>query len=564
VKKIKLDLAATNVRLSLEDRIIEGDITVYDIPSSSQKVIFHAGALTPRQPLSHVKLLRDHNMSDPVGYMQSVDDAVQHATFYVAPGENGDRALEEAANGLRDGLSVGFLATEYAFDDDYNFHVYESELFEVSLCAIPDMNDARVTNLAASLAAATQEVLPTMNRQQLAAALAAGTITQATHDTETAKLDAGDRALAAALAAQTANPFDPAPVPAVPVELAAGPQAIPGQNAAPAQVIERGLSLAEVTRRVALAVPNGAQAVALALTDIVPADDAGEAFVNRPDWIGELFRARQINRPWIDSFGVPLPLTSMRRQGYRITGRPRPEKYAGNKTAVPSKGKLTTEPAEFGFFRWAGGWDIDRAFVDFSDEAYLTAFWGAATEEYQVDSDNDIAAAVLAAAAVNESTATDALSGMLALAARVRRIKGAQLNRIVLADDLFDEFASLTKDELPFWLQNASTDSINVLDGTLDLAQLHITSDSEVPDGNIVGYDSRGAAVREKSPIQVRAFDIAKGGIDLGFYSYGAFELYDERLFQSVAVAGAAPVSETYEPVAGADGRKVIEPAPAS
>jgi len=537
---VDLAVAAQTVTLAADDRVIRGTITSYNTVSTSHHVVIHDGALTPRQPLDRVKMLRDHNQSDPVGYMTSLDAAGKEAEFYIPEGENGDRAIFEASNGLRDGLSIGFHSTEYGFDDDLNFHVYAAELYEVSLCAIPDMQDARVSDVAA-LSLALNKEIPNMNREQLANALSAGTISQETYDREVAALDALDRNLAAA-GGQPAAPASPAATTAVAEQqaaLAAGPQGIPAPTTH-VQVEDRALSLHEVTQRVALAARSGRpQDIALALSDVIPSADAGEAFIKRKDWIGELFTARQIGRPWIDSFGVPGQLTAMTRKGFRIVERPKVGKYDGDKKAIPSLGKLRTEPAEFGVQRWAGGWDIDRAFVDFGDQEYINAFWAAAVEEYQVDSDVDVAAQVIAACATNTANSATVLGAILGLAREFRGIKGSQLSRVKMSGDLFDEYASLTKDEVPFWLANA-TGGINLLDASVDLAQLSITTEPELPEQTMVGYDHRGASVKEKSPIQVQAYDIAKGGIDLGFYSYGAFELYDTRLFRTRKVVPAA------------------------
>ena len=137
---VQLTAIASTVATSSESRTISGTITLYDTPSSSQGIVIHPEALAAREPLERVKLLRDHNHADPVGYMQSVDLAANPptATFYVPEGDNGDRALQEATDHLRDGLSIGFAVKQYAFDDAYNLHVYEAELYETSLCAIPE------------------------------------------------------------------------------------------------------------------------------------------------------------------------------------------------------------------------------------------------------------------------------------------------------------------------------------------------------------------------------------------------------------------------------------------
>lgn len=500
----------------------------------SHYMVLEPGSLTPR-PEKQNKLLIDHDHTQPVGYLQSSDDSTLEATYYVPEGDAGDKALADAANGLRDGASVGFTILEYSFDEEGVLHVTDADWYETSLCAVPAIAGAGVIDVAAAVASTLtpNQEEPLVNREQLAAALAAGTITQAQHDASVQALDALG---AAALAAN--NPQPTPAQPAVPAELAAGPE-----HQTPARTVEvrePAINLQTAVRRVAAAARSGrASDIALALTDIIPADDTAEAFILRPDWIGELFQARAVDRPWVDSFGVPAPLTSMKREGYRVTGRPKPSKYAGNKTEVEGLGKLTFAKAEFDNFRWAGGADIDRAFVDFGDEAFLTAYWNACVEEYLLDSDTDIGDKVMDAALANTAAAPDVLTAMVRLAARARRIKGAQVNRFVLSEDLFDEYALLKQNEVPFWLANATTAPLDLTTGDADLAQLHVRTDADLPAATVVAYDTRGAKVLEKSPIQVRAVDIAKGGIDLGFYSYGAFDLYDPRLFLSATVTPA-------------------------
>ncbi|PII86239.1 HK97 family phage prohead protease [Leucobacter sp. OLTLW20] len=162
-------------------RTITGKIVVFGVPSSDyRRIVIEPGALTPRQPLKAVKLLRDHDDRDPVGFMLSYDGG-DTATFSVPEGENGDRALAEAENGLRDGLSVGINilrdvpgALMYDEADDTN-HVYAAELLETSLCAIPALAGAGVTDVAATIDRPRKEPImtDTLTREDLDAALAA-------------------------------------------------------------------------------------------------------------------------------------------------------------------------------------------------------------------------------------------------------------------------------------------------------------------------------------------------------------------------------------------------------
>lgn len=531
---LQVQLPAHDVRLEIETKddeseptggTLTGTITVYEQYIPSHGMILHAGCMQPRQPLERVKMLRDHDHSEPIGYMLSVDDAVEVATFQIASTEVA-RVKQEFDEKLRDGLSIGFGITEYEIDDDWTIHVYAAELYETSVCAIPAIADAGVHSVAAALATARKENR-TMNRAQLAAALNAGRITQEQHD--------------AALAALEATETEAVPTP-VPLAVAAGPE-LQTQQPAPLQVTDRAPSLREVTRRLAEAFNTGSEhAVQLALADIVPADDAGGAWL-REDWQGELWRASDESRPWIDAIGAPEQLTSLKGKGWKWGeadengdgGEPLVDEYAGNKTEVPSN-EIGTTSADFTAFRIAAGWDVDRAFEDFADPEFQTSFWEAVMRDYKRKSNAGIRTRVLAKAqapgATLGGTATVSTGGVKALLKQVvrdvRAVHG-RVNRIFLGDDQFEELEDLDTETLPLWLKSA-TIGLDIAEGSADIGSLRILNDSSLAADQVVAFDNRGVKVREKSPLQVRALNIPKGGIDLGFYGYLRLDDHDPRV----------------------------------
>jgi hypothetical protein len=513
-------------------RLVRGTITEYNVPSTTQRVVFHDKALRAREPLDRVKFLLDHDNRQPIGTMIEFDGHDQ-AAMLVAEGEAGDAALLDIERGLRDALSVGFAATEYAFGEAGEFHVYDAELYEVSLVAIADFAGARLRTLSP-----TTETTPTappiesehMDPIALAAALAAGSITQETHDRQLSAWNA-------AHPAPSAQPEQPV----VPAELAAGPD-VGMRQPAPAHTEARPVSLHQLTVAVAAAVNTGEpRAVQLALADILPAQDAGQAFVDRADWIGELFTARATARPWIESLGTPAQLTTMRKRGWRWKDRkPGVGPYAGNKAEVPT-GTIATEFEEFVAKRFAGGWDIDRVFLDLGDPGFLASFWEAATDEYKELSDADVRTQILAKANLAANKVTNlpsVLAAMASVAGRGRRIKGATIDRFVLSNDLFDEYAALKASDVPHWLSNA-VGGVDLQAGTIAAGGMTIKDDPDLPARTVVAYDHRAATYSEKSPMQVQALDVAHGGIDLGLYSYGMTEFHDSRLFLSATVAAA-------------------------
>ncbi|MGL5911664.1 MAG: phage portal protein [Phycicoccus sp.] len=105
--------------------------------------------------VGRVKLLRDHDRRQAIGRATRITEAADglHVTFSVARGAEGDAALQLAADGVLDGLSVGVdfdSAADATLGDDGVLDVRRADLREVSLTAMPAYDDARVTTVAAS------------------------------------------------------------------------------------------------------------------------------------------------------------------------------------------------------------------------------------------------------------------------------------------------------------------------------------------------------------------------------------------------------------------------------
>ncbi len=436
-------------------------------------------------------------------------------------------AEEAVAAGLADRLDTDTLASA-SFDLSMFAHAGRASAPAPSLGA-----------LAPAALAPNRNKENTMNRAQLAAALAAGTITQAQYDASIATMDAIEVITGPA-------PADVAP------EIIAGPELQNAQPASPVQVRERS-SVRAVARRLAdeyntLGTVDPLQRVQNVLADIIPADDAGEAFVNREDWIGETWRATDDSRPWIDAIGAPEQMTTLKGRGWRwgiageeegdpeLPGTPEVDEYAGDKTDVPSN-EVGTLPVEFGFFRIAAGWDIDRAYFDFSEESFWTSFIEAATRDYKKKSNAKVRALVLAAVpdaatlgTADVVIATVGIQGVLKQLRRdVRRIEGAHANRIALGNTLFDLLEDLPEDDQPLWLRNASI-GLGPEEGTADVGTLHIWNDTTLAATAAAAFDNRGIRLKERSPFWLRAENIPKGGVDVGVHSYGRVEIHDERV----------------------------------
>lgn len=540
--QLTVQLAVHDVQLNAGARTITGTVARYGELIPSHSMVLEPGSLQPRMPLDRVKLLRDHNHGDPLGYMSAWDGDTLDASFQLPAGANGDRALQEAADKLRDGFSVGFAITRYDFDADGILHVQQAELYETSLVAVPAIASAGVTHVAAATITPPEKESTAMNRAQLAAALAAGSITQAEHDRQLAALDAATPpAPAAPVTLATTVPATPEP--AAGEQLAAEPQP---QPIAPASTRDRALSFNQVVQRLtsAAASSDPERAVQLALDAILPSADAGEGFL-RDDWVGELFRASDERRPIIDAIGTPQQLTAYKGTGWawKDGERPQVEEYAGGDTTTNDEvasNPVSTISKTFTAFDIAAGWEIKRRFVDFANPEFVAAFWRGVMADYKRKSNTGVRTRVLAAATapgtVNTAgggTATVAAGGVTALikqvARDVRRIEGGRLNRVFLASDLMEQLEDYPTDNLPMWLAQANI-GMDFEDGRATISGLAIVEDSTLSAGQLLGFDNRALMVRERTPLELEALNIPRGMVQLGFYSYLRLDPHDERL----------------------------------
>lgn len=100
-----------------------------------------------------VKMLEDHDNSQAIGRAVSLTSTELglEVVFKIARGAAGDKALALAADGVKDGLSVGVDYVDDGFEMDGDvISVRKAALREVTLTAMPAYDDARVTSVAAS------------------------------------------------------------------------------------------------------------------------------------------------------------------------------------------------------------------------------------------------------------------------------------------------------------------------------------------------------------------------------------------------------------------------------
>jgi hypothetical protein len=291
---------------------------------------------------------------------------------------------------------------------------------------------------------------------------------------------------------------------------------------------------------------NDAAALNAALSDVVPANDA-QGFL-RDQWLGELWTPVAAQRSYIDAMNKAT-LTGMRVYGWKWETLPEVNDYAGNKTAIPSN-TVKIVPVEGNAYRLAGGWDVDRIFVDLGAPGFLEAMFSAAVADYGRKS-NAKAGEFLAANATVSTAVVSNLVDALAAVAEFLGSNGATPSWIAISSDLWSQYLSLTSAEAPWWL-SVGAGSVSIKDSGGSVADLKFFVDPGLAAGTVLGGDRKAATHFEAagSPLRVQAVNIPNGGIDIGVFGYAGDLLNDARGLVKQAVTGGA-ASATVEPPRG-------------
>lgn len=496
---------------------------------------FRAGAISWHPELRRIKLLREHQKGESLGYATELAwqaDGSLVGTFYVPPTPEGDRALMEAREGIRDGLSVGLGSITAARDADGVLDVTASTLREVSTVSVPAFDDSRV-----SVVASYGKEHGMFTAAQLAALTAAG-IDPANTDAAWAHL----RTLTAGAPAPTAPADGGTPTqltasdiadelmqrlrdgvqPLAPTQLG-GPNA--GSAALQAGAEATGIDLQSFASLVAghqLGDGDASVQLRAALSDIVPGDMPG-AF--RPAYLAELWEGASYVRRFIDAATVVRPLPkAMKIIGQRWEVPPQVDDYAGDKAAVPSnEPRLVDIPVDVK--RLAGAHDVDRAFVDLGDPSWIASYFEAQTEDVKKKSDARAAAIVYAGATAlvdgdASPTTFDTVLDATVEAVVEMAATGEAVDYVAMAPGLVREFINTkTLDGLAYL--NGSFQLGGGGDGQLGGVKF-VTTPGLTGTQVVVGSKNASRWHEFATPIRVQAVNVANGGIDLGVFAYYA------------------------------------------
>lgn len=496
---------------------------------------FAFGSLTWADP-RRVKLLVQHDEARSVGYATELTWSAELGlvgTFYLPPGPEGDVALAEADNGIRDGLSVRGRELVSSWARDGVLDVTGGKLAETSLVSIPAFDDSRVSAVSASLH--PQERHRMFTEAQLAALKAAGinptdvtasvnylnSLTATPPAAPAQGVPAGAEVTASAVLEEMMTKLREGAFSPIP----AGAPA-PGTNgevrASHGLDLNAFAELASAAARGELANPAELRA---ALSDIVPADSPN-AFI--PEYLNELWEGTDYRRKFIENATIQRPLRrGLKMIGHRWVTPPMMDDYAGDKAAVPS-GEVELVDVPVTVKRLAGAHDVDRAYVDLGDPAWFASYFEAQTEDYRKKSDaraatqalTDAVALVDAGPDATPATFSTLLEGVVTGVVDLATL-GEGVEYVALAPGLIAELFSITQLEAPAFF-GGSFQLNDTGDGVLGGLKFFTTPG--ITGAQFLMGAKAGTRYHEfgETPIRVQAVNVANGGIDLGVFGYYA------------------------------------------
>lgn len=498
---------AAECDLADDKRTITGMALPYGVVgrTSAGPVTVKAGAVELPTELRRVKLFREHGRKSPVGYALSAAETATGLTmkFRAAATPDGDTALLEASEGVRDALSVELDDVQL----DKGGNVTAARLSAVALVSIPAFADARL--VAEDTDSGTDDDDDDDDTDDGA-------------DTDSGKGDS----VTTTTTGDAGGTGQAGPVGAA--------RARNGNKRG------RGLSLDAAMERVISKIKGSPDSAAInaALTDITPANDTSDGAFIRPQWIDELWTPVDTRRPYANSV-TKGTLTGMKVFGWKWLVKPTVEPYAGNKAPIPSN-TATFGPAEAPAVRHAGGWDVDNIYYYLGDSSLFRAILDAAVMDYAMKQEASISDTIVAEAT---AATADTFVGGLSAIANTLAASGARPSFIGIAADIWADYIEMPASDAPWWLSSSASSALNLTEGTSAAQDLRVFLDPNLPAQHMVGGDKRAVTFYEPrgNPFRVQSVNLPNGGIDLGVFGFSATLVNDSRGLVDVTVGTVTP-----------------------
>jgi HK97 family phage prohead protease len=496
---MKINFPITLTAADSKKRTISGKIVSWDElgMTSAGATVFQKDSIDFSKP---VKLLLEHDRTRPIGRLMDItaDETGIEATFKVAATIAGDDSLLEAAEGLRDGFSVGVKINEWKNEDGV-LKIKSSSLQEVSLVTDPAIDSARVTEVAA---AETENSEATATDEQPQEEKVSENISEAPIASEAVE------------AAQT--------TPVVTANYVAYTKPRINENVTAGQFVAAQIK----------AVQGDTDA-----RDLVAALQIGTVTENTgmvpPNYLRDVIGVIDSSRPFIDSIErAPLPASGLKIYtpvlgAQAIVGETAEgAEYASQDTAVTFQ--------EDNIVKFAGANVINQEVLDRSDPSFLDLLIRELAASYAQKTDAYAAKiAVNACGSTSASTIYGSIAKGIADSYNVMRFTP---NRLMVApsggEDGID-FAGLlgaVADGRPLFAAAAPQNAGGLIsqgstNGTVAGLDLVVDPNYTGDDSNVkyaLVYPSAAMRFHESGLFDIRANIVANGRVEIGLYGYAA------------------------------------------
>ena len=496
---MKVNLPITLTAADTKTRTLTGRIVTWGEEgfTSAGKTVFAKDSITIPK---NVKLLLEHDRTRPIGKLTSyeVTDLGIEASFRIAGTIAGDDSLLEAAEGLRDGFSVGIKLNEWE-NVDGAMVISSSQMIETSLVTDPAIDSARVTEVAATETEVSEsndsDIKP--EGEDLVSETVSESVT--TEAVEAAKSEVTVSASAPVMYSS----------PRVNLNVTAGQvakaQLAASRGDADARDLIAALQVATVAENTGMVPPNY-------LRDVIGIIDS--------------------SRPFIDSIErAALPASGM--------------KIFTPKLGAQATVALTAEGAEFSstdtavtfqedtVVKFAGAGRLDVELVDRSDPSFLDLYIRELAASYAQKTDA-YAAQIAAQNATQSSSSTIYKAIALGIADSFGVVR-ATPNRLLVANtggedgiDFSGLLGAVDSTGRPIYAAALPSNANGLISqgstaGTVAGLSLVVDANYTGDDANAkhaLVYPSNAMRFHESSQIQLRTAVVANGQLDIGLYGY--------------------------------------------
>jgi HK97 family phage prohead protease len=508
---MKINYPMTITAADVETRTLTGTIVTWNEEgnTSAGRTVFAPNSIEMGK---NVKLLLEHELTRPIGKLVSaeVTDSGIEAKFKLANTQAATDSLVEAAEGLRDGFSVGVKLNEWA-NQDGAMVISSAKLIEVSLVTEPAIQSARVAEVAASEDQVSEEA-PASEDQPTTEGEQVSDTTVPAPAVETVEAQATE------VQAKSAPMFTS---PRVNLNVTAGQYALAQvraqQGDSDARDLVAALDIATVSENTGMVPPNY-------LRDIIGVIDDSRPFIN------------SIERAALPASGMKVFTPKLGAQA-TVALTAEGDEFDSTDTAVTFQ--------EDNIVKFAGANVINVELVDRSDPSFvdlllreLAASYAQKTDAYALglardtavgSSGSTIYAAIVDGIADSYNVMRRTPNRLVVHPNAAGTVSWAQLLAAV-DEDKRPLFSALAPSNAPGAITQGST---NGTVAGLDL----VVDPNYTGDQFALVYPSMAMRFHESGTVQIRANIVANGRIEIGIYGYAAVVNRYPTAFRKLTVA---------------------------